>query len=87
MEICKERNGVRDLDSSAFPTFNKYLYNVLSLAQQKFFVLNHLYLVQHILCMQKYGTLCMARNLEDYIMKIKNQDKMYHELDHEGLCT
>ena len=37
VEICKERNGVRDLDSSAFPTFV-----LVCLTQLKFFVLNDL---------------------------------------------
>ena len=82
VEICKERNGVRDLYSSAFPTFVLVYRLVLSstriLRAQPLIIL--------------YSTFYTCNNtvhyvwqgiLEDYIMKIKSQDKMCHE----GLCT
>ena len=82
VEICKERNGVRDLDSSAFPTFVLVYRLVLSSArilraQPLIILYSTFYTCNNTVHYVWQGT------LEDYIMKIKSQDEMCHE----GLCT
>ena len=79
----KERNGVRDLDSSAFPTFVLVYRLVLRILRAQLLVI-------------LYSTFYTCNNtvhyvwqgiLEDYIMKIKSQDKIIDNIPLPGFAT